>query len=236
MVPVDVKARDVVSVLQDLKPDVAFNALHGKWGGWLRLGGARDLQIPYTHSGVLASSLACTRKIQDSVPRRRHSGPGESRLSISISPAAPAPDGLALCTETRGRGSSVGVHIVDQGSNGRRRSFSNSGLSMATRLWPSASYLAANITCAVIGDVRLASSTSSSQPASTITAPNMRRRLATHIARRYSEGCLPALPALCVAAHRALGCRGVTRADFRYDDTSGRTANSFLSRSTPSPA
>ncbi len=59
VVPIDVTRERVVSILQDLRPDVAFNALHGKWGeDGCASAILETLQIPYTHSGVLASSLA----------------------------------------------------------------------------------------------------------------------------------------------------------------------------------
>ena len=59
VVPVDVQRETVVPVLQEMKPDVAFNALHGKWGeDGCCAAILETLQIPYTHSGVLASSLA----------------------------------------------------------------------------------------------------------------------------------------------------------------------------------
>src|SRR5712691_6069073 len=59
VVPIDVTRDKIVAILQDLKPDVAFNALHGKWGeDGCCAAILETLQIPYTHSGVLASSLA----------------------------------------------------------------------------------------------------------------------------------------------------------------------------------
>ena len=61
---VDVKRETIHSVLMDMKPDVAFNALHGKWGEG---GGAsamlETLRIPYTHSGILASSVALNKEM-----------------------------------------------------------------------------------------------------------------------------------------------------------------------------
>ena len=55
--------RDVASVLSELKPDVAFNALHGPFGEDGTIQGILEyLSIPYTHSGVLASALAMNKK------------------------------------------------------------------------------------------------------------------------------------------------------------------------------
>ena len=69
-VPIDVKRESVVADLQRVKPDVAFNALHGKWGeDGCCAAILETLQIPYTHSGVLASSLAMHKEKSKTVFR-----------------------------------------------------------------------------------------------------------------------------------------------------------------------
>ena len=59
VIPIDVKRETIASVLMDMRPDVIFNALHGKWGEDGTASALFEtLNIPYTHSGVLASALA----------------------------------------------------------------------------------------------------------------------------------------------------------------------------------
>ena len=63
VIMVDVKRETIHGVLMDMKPDVAFNALHGKWGEDGNASAMLEtLQIPYTHSGVLASALPCIKR------------------------------------------------------------------------------------------------------------------------------------------------------------------------------
>ena len=99
--PIDVKRETIFSVLQDLRPDVAFNALHGKWGeDGCAAALLETLQIPYTHSGVLASSLAMHKeKSKHLFHEAGHSGCRKS-AGRNRSGRYPASHGAALCVET----------------------------------------------------------------------------------------------------------------------------------------
>jgi D-alanine-D-alanine ligase len=223
VVPIDVKRETVVSVLQDLKPDVAFNALHGKWGeDGCASAVLETLQIAYTHSGVLASSLAMHKEKSKTLFRASGIPVAESRLVDLEFAATQHPMPLPYVLKPVDEGSSVGVHIVDQSSNGpaaiilEQRALYGDKV-MAERFIPGR-----ELTCAVIGDVALG--------VIDIIADSRFYDYRAKYAPGGSQHILPAdIPKdvyrrcqqYALAAHWALGCRGVSRADFRYDDTQG---------------
>ena len=98
--PIDVKRETIFSVLQDLQPDVAFNALHGKWGeDGCASALLETLQIPYTHSGVLASSLAMHKEKSKHLFHEAGIPVAESVLVEIEVAATPASHGAALRVE-----------------------------------------------------------------------------------------------------------------------------------------
>ena len=119
VVPIDVTRERIVSILQDLQPDVAFNALHGHWGeDGCASAVLETLRIPYTHSGVLASSLAMHKEKSKILFRAAGIPVAESRLVELESAAAQHPMTPPYVLKPVAEGSSVGVHIVTQSSNG----------------------------------------------------------------------------------------------------------------------
>jgi len=218
--------RDLGSKLQELKPDVCFNALHGKFGedgcvqGLLEL-----LGIPYTHSGVLASALAMHKERAKDIMKLSGVPVADATLvtrgeALEKHVMAP-PYVVKPVTE----GSSVGVVIVPRGAERPPNSIAAGGpldqIVMVER------YIAGReITCAVIGDF----------VTDIIEIVPLRGLPFYDYEAKYAPGGskheLPAqlLPdvyqsvrSLTLRAHQALGCRGVSRADFRYDDTAGGT-------------
>ena len=110
--------RDLATVLTDLKPDVVFNALHGRWGEDGAVQGILEvLQIPYTHSGVMASSVAMhkptAKQVFEAVGIRCSTGKVVTRDAFREGDPLPAPYVIKPLNE----GSSVGVHIVLEGEN-----------------------------------------------------------------------------------------------------------------------
>jgi D-alanine-D-alanine ligase len=223
VVPIDVKRETVVSVLQELKPDVAFNALHGKWGeDGCASAVFETLQIPYTHSGVLASSLAMHKEKSKTLFRAAGIPVAESRLVDLELAATQHPMPLPYVLKPVDEGSSVGVHIVDQSSNGpasiilEQRAVYGDKV-MAERFIPGR-----ELTCAVMGDVALG-----------VIDIISDARFYDYRAKYAPGGSRHILPAdipndvyrrcqqCAIKAHRVLGCRGVSRADFRYNDTEG---------------
>jgi len=219
---IDVKADTIAAVLQDMKPDVAFNALHGKWGeDGCASALLETLQIPYTHSGVLASSVAMHKEMSKTMFRSVGIPCAEGKMVPIEQAAAAHPMALPYVIKPVAEGSSVGVHIVDRKSNGpvsvlleQRHIFGDDV--MVERFIPGR-----ELTCAVMGGVALG-----------VTEIVPADHEFYDYESKYAEGgSIHVLPApinkdvyrrcqtYALRAHMALGCRGVTRSDFRYDDT-----------------
>ncbi|MCX7349136.1 MAG: D-alanine--D-alanine ligase, partial [Alphaproteobacteria bacterium] len=117
-VPIDVRREPIVADLLRLKPDVAFNALHGKWGeDGCCAAILETLQISYTHSGVLASSLAM-HKEKSKIMFRAAGVPVADSLLVPLEDvAAGHPMKPPYVVKPVAEGSSVGVHIVLEGAN-----------------------------------------------------------------------------------------------------------------------
>ncbi len=222
VVPIDVQRERIVSILQDLKPDVAFNALHGKWGeDGCCAAVLETLQIPYTHSGVLASSLAMHKEKSKIIFREAGIPVAESKLVDLETVAASHPMPAPYVVKPVAEGSSVGVHIVLSSSNGpasmvleQKEIFGEQA--MVERFIPGK-----ELTCAVVGDVALGvidivSNASSWYDYKSKYAPGGSKHiLPADIPKDVYRKCQQ----YALMAHKALGCRGVSRADFRYNDT-----------------
>ncbi len=215
--------RDVGALLGGLtpRPDVVFNALHGRYGEDGCIQGVLEiLAIPYTHSGVLASALAmdkptAKRLFEDAgIPCAAHCI--ADREDVVSGDVMPRPYVVKPLNE----GSSVGVHIVFEGAD--PPALSADGWAFGDRVMVERYVAGREITVAVMGDRALG-----------VTELQPRNGFYDYQAK-YTEGrtthLVPApLPpevyqqALdnALAAHRTLGCRGVTRSDMRYDDTGG---------------
>ncbi|HSI41452.1 MAG TPA: D-alanine--D-alanine ligase [Xanthobacteraceae bacterium] len=215
--------RDIAQVLAELKPDVALNALHGRPGEDGMLQSVLEiLRIPYSHSGVLASALAMD-KAQAKIVLAAAGVPVPEGRVVSRAEAArghvlPRPYVLKPVSE----GSSVGVFIVTTEHEHppqelTRADWPHGGLLLAERYIPGK-----ELTCAVMGDRALG-----------VTEIVSAVRFYDYEAKYAPGGSIHIIPAkilpdvyqkiemLTLTAHRALGCRGVTRADFRFDDSIG---------------
>lgn len=224
VVPVDVQRDTVVATLQELKPDVAFNALHGKWGEDGCCAAIMEtLRIPYTHSGVLASSLAMHKEKSKAIFRAAGLPVAESRLVPLEEVAGRHPMPLPYVVKPVAEGSSVGVHIVLESANGpvlavleERAIFGSHA--MVERFVPGK-----ELTCAVIGDrplgvIDIVSKSSSWYDYKAKYAPGGSQHI---LPARIPAAIYKHCQDYALAAHRALGCRGVSRADFRYDGRPG---------------
>lgn len=212
---------DLSDVLQNLKPDVAFNALHGQWGEDGCVQGLLEvLQIPYTHSGVLASSLA-----MDKERAKVHFAQVGIKCAVSlVAPKEEAQNTHLMeppyVIKPVAQGSSVGVFMVRKGDNRPPEALSDPKWTLGDEVMVEEFIAGRELTVAVMGDRALA-----------VTEIDPRASFYDYESK-YEEGgsehVLPAdLPKETYAqaldqahkAHRVLGCRGVTRTDFRYDDT-----------------
>lgn len=223
--------RDVTAQLQAVRPDVAFNALHGKWGedGCVQ-GILETLQIPYTHSGVLASSLAMHKAKAKEIFAAAGLPVAESVLTTAPEAARTHLMAPPYVIKPDAEGSSVGVHIVPVGANQPPQDILNDPAFAADKVLVERYIAGRELTCAVRGDEALG-------VIDIIADTGVFYDYAAKYAPGGSRHILPAdLPAdiyrrvqeISLAAHRALGCRGVSRADFRFDDTPGGTGELII--------
>jgi len=212
--------RDLAQVLTELKPDVCFNALHGAWGedGCVQ-GVLETLAIPYTHSGVLASALAMDKaKAKAVLAAAGVEVPGGGlfdRFEVARRHVLPPP----YVVKPNAEGSSVGVFLVFEGANGPPQEV----------VAPSWTFGEAVMVEPYIAGRELAAGVMDGK-GMTVTEIIPRTGFYDYEAKYGEDGsvhvCPAELPAdvveralkLAETAHAALGCRGVTRSDLRYDD------------------
>ena len=227
---IDAKRETITQVLADLKPDVIFNALHGKWGEDGKAAALFEtLGIPYTHSGVLASSLAMDKQRSKAIFKDVGIPLAESIVVPLEDAATRHPMPVPYVVKPVAEGSSFGVHIVDRTSNGpaagildERHIFGD--VAMVERFIPGR-----ELTCAVMGDVALGvidivSKGSFYDYDSKYAAGGSEHILPAQVPNEVYRRCQK----YALMAHRALGCRGVSRADFRYDDTNSEKGELIL--------
>lgn len=223
--------RDLPALLRALepRPDVIFNALHGVGGEDGTIQGVFEmLAIPYTHSGVLASALAMHKPSAKQLFARAGlpvvEGVVACRAALQERDPLPAP----FVVKPVNQGSTVGVRIVRIGDNAWREEIA--GWEFGDEILVERYIPGRELTVAVIGDRALG-------VCEIIPRSSSFYDYTAKYAPGGSDHLVPApLPprdyeyALDVAlrAHRALGCRGVSRADFRYDDTGGGEARLYL--------
>ena len=222
--------RDLPTLLRALEPcpDVIFNALHGIGGEDGTIQGVFEmLRIPYTHSGVLASSMAMHKPTAKSIFRAVGlpvvDGVVARLEELAVRDPIPAP----FVVKPTNQGSSVGVRIVRVNDNSWRDEVTGwcfGGELLVERFVPGR-----ELTVAVMGDRALG------------VCEIVPRGSFYDYTAKYTVGgsdhLTPApIPAevyeraldIALRAHRALGCRGVTRADLRYDDTTEELGGLYL--------
>jgi D-alanine-D-alanine ligase len=222
-VEIDAK-NDVARDLAEASPGAVFNALHGRWGedgcvqGLLEL-----LRIPYTHSGVLASALAMHKEHAKDVFRAAGLPVATSivveRREASLRHAMEPPYVVKPVNE----GSSVGVFIIRKGDNRPPGELGSESWSLGEMVMVEEFVPGRELTVAVMGERALG-----------VTEIVPRTAFYDYEAKYAPGGSDHVLPAriperfaeeakdIAIRAHKALGCRGVSRADFRFDDTANQ--------------
>jgi D-alanine-D-alanine ligase len=209
--------------LAAVQPDVCFNALHGRWGEDGCVQGLLELMgIPYTHSGVLASALAMHKERAKEVMRAAGipvaDGKVVSRAEAARAHVLPRPYVLKPVTE----GSSVGVFIVRKDHAHPPQQLNDPGWSYGEELLAERFIPGRELTCAVMGERTLG--VTEIIPAEALGFYNYESKYAPGGSRHVvpapvSPNVYELVQKLTLMAHKALGCRGVSRADFRFDDT-----------------
>lgn len=211
--------RDVGEVLARLRPDVAFNALHGEWGedGCVQ-GVLETVGVPYTHSGVLASALAMDKQKAKAVLAAAGvvvpGGGLFDRFEAARDHVMPPP----YVVKPNAQGSSVGVFLVFEGANGPPRELAQSSWTFGEEVLIEPYIPGKELAVAVMGDKALS-----------VTEIVPATGFYDYEAKYGEGGSMHVVPAAlpqhifdkalrqAELAHAALGCRGLTRSDFRYD-------------------
>lgn len=220
--------RDIADVLSKDRPDVAFNALHGPFGEDGCIQGILEvLDIPYTHSGVMASALAMN-KIKAKAVMAAAGVPVTDHLLINRHrvgqehPMAPP-----YVIKPVNEGSSFGVLIVKEDQPHPPQELTRADWSYPDELMCENYIAGRELTCAVMGDRALG----------VIDIVPEGHSFYDYDAKYLEGGSKHILPAnispfvyqkvqtLSVKAHQALGCRGVSRADFRFDEREDGTGD-----------
>lgn len=211
--------RDMGALLTrlDPKPDAVFNALHGRFGEDGCVQGLLDiLDIPYTHSGLMSSALAMDKAMAKSV----FEAAGINVAEHVIATAEEVHQGRVMeppyVIKPVNEGSSVGVHIVREGDN--RIQLDDAGWSSSDKVMVEKYIPGREFTTTVMGGRALA-----------VTEITTSRGFYDYDAKYADGGSIHVVPAevekevydecmrIAVVAYEALGCRGLARADFRYD-------------------
>lgn len=217
--------RDVYARLVETDPDIVFNALHGEWGEDGKVQGVLEhFGRPYTHSGVLASALAMDKQKTKAVLRLEGLDCPDGVICDRFEAARSHVMAPPYVAKPNAQGSSIGVLIVPEGAN-------RPPAELASDDWPYGDEVlierfipGRELTVAVMDDRALA-----------VTEITPKTAFYDYEAKYADGGSVHALPAdipdavaqeamrAALVAHRALGCRGLTRSDFRWDqDGDGR--------------
>jgi D-alanine-D-alanine ligase len=212
--------RDLAQVLTELKPDVCFNALHGAWGedGCVQ-GILETLAIPYTHSGVLASALAMDKAKSKAVLAAAGVTVPGGGLFNRFEAARAHVMAPPYVVKPNAEGSSVGVFLVFEGANSPPQEIVAPDWTYGEEVMIEP-YIAGKELAVGVMDGK----------AMTVTDIIPRTGFYDYEAKYGEGGSRHVVPAdipkhafekalkLSEMAHAALGCRGVTRSDLRYDD------------------
>ena len=225
---------DLVARLNEIKPDVVFNALHGRWGEDGCVQGILEwLGIPYTHSGVLASALAMDKQRS----KEAFKAAGLPVVDSVIAPRDEAATRHVLeppyVVKPNNEGSSVGVYIVHESANAPPKlSADMPDLVMVETYAPGR-----ELTTTVVGG-------EDTDPGAASVTEIIVDGWYDYDAKYKPGGSSHVIPAdvpadiydLCMdyalRAHRALGCRGVSRTDFRWDESRGADGLILLETNT----
>lgn len=211
--------RDLAAQIVAAKPDVVFNALHGRWGEDGCVQGILEvLGIPYTHSGVLASSLAMDKERAKGVFAAAGVPVMESRLVTRAEVEAGHPMDPPYVVKPYNEGSSVGIYIVQDGANGPAKLDGHAPETLMVEKYAPGR----EMTVSVMGDRALSvtdivSSSGWYDYDAKYKAGGSHHVVPADIPVEIFDACMR----LAVECHDALGCRGVSRTDFRWDDTRG---------------
>ncbi|MCF6368234.1 D-alanine--D-alanine ligase [Rhizobium halophilum] len=214
-------SRDVAAMLAELRPDVAFNALHGPYGEDGTIQGILEyLQIPYTHSGVLASALSMDKEQAKHVAQAAGIPVAEARVMSRFDIGNEHPIEPPYVVKPVREGSSFGVVIVKQDQSHPPQILASGEWRYGDEVMVERYVYGRELTCGVMGGEALGVT-------EVVPAGDTFYDYDAKYAEGGSRHVIPAqispdvyqkIQSYALKAHQAMGCRGVSRSDFRYDD------------------
>jgi len=220
--------RDIRRLIDALTPapDAVFNALHGRDGEDGKIQGLLDMMgVPYTHSGVLASAIAMNKQIAKTLFGARGIPCPEGRIMPIDQIGTDASFEPPYVMKPNDEGSSVGVHIIRPGDNrvpAEDWRFGDSAL--VERYIPGRELTVVVMGDRAIGVTELRPNNGFYDYNAKYTDGQTVHLCPAPVPEQISEQAME----YALTAHRALGCRGVSRADFRYDDTKGEPGQLYM--------
>ncbi len=220
---------DLVTQLQEIKPDVVFNALHGRWGEDGCVQGLLEwLRIPYTHSGVLASALAMDKTRSKAAYRAAGLPVVESVIATKAEVMAAHVLPPPYVVKPNNEGSSVGIYLVMEAANTPPQLSEE----MPDEVMVETYAPGRELTVTVMGDRALCVTdiiTEGWYDYHAKYAPGgSRHELPADLPEEITALCLD----YALKAHDALGCRGLSRTDFRWDAARGAEGLVLLETNT----
>ena len=213
---------DLVERLREAKPDAVFNALHGRWGEDGCVQGLLEwLHLPYTHSGVTASAIAMDKMKAKAVFLAEGLPMAESLLAAPQAIVDAHAMEPPYVVKPYNEGSSVGIHIVAAGANSPPRI----DVSDAPPLLMVERYVAGRELTVAVQDGEPLAVTEIIADGwydydAKYKAGGSRHEVPARLPESVARDCMD----IAARAHAALGCRGISRADLRFDDGTGELA------------
>ena len=227
-------ADDLPSQLRAVKPDAVFNALHGRFGEDGTVQGILEwMRLPYTHSGVLASALAMHKERTKDIYRAAGLPVVKSIVCDRRLAGARHMMEPPYVVKPVNEGSSVGIFIIRKGDNRPPAALGADDWNLSSEMMVEEFVPGRELTVSVMGEKPLC-----------VTEIMTDLEFYDYEAKYAPGGSQHVLPAqvpdsvvkdcmeMSVIAHKALGCRGVSRTDFRYDDTTNRPRLILLETNT----
>jgi D-alanine-D-alanine ligase len=227
-------ADDLQSQLRAARPDAVFNALHGRFGEDGTVQGILEwMRLPYTHSGVLASALAMHKERTKDIYRAAGLPVVKSIVCDRKEAGARHMMEPPYVVKPVNEGSSVGIFIIRKGDNRPPAALGAEDWNLSSEMMVEEFVPGRELTVSVMGDRPLC-----------VTEITTTLEFYDYEAKYAPGGSKHVLPAqvpdsvardcmeMSVIAHKALGCRGVSRTDFRYDDTTDKPRLILLETNT----
>ncbi|OAP47551.1 D-alanine--D-alanine ligase [Sinorhizobium americanum] len=213
--------REVAAVLAELRPEVVFNALHGPFGEDGTIQGILEyLEIPYTHSGVLASALAMDKAQAKHVAKAAGIPVADALIMDRRDFGNAHPMKPPYVVKPVREGSSFGVVIVKEDQSHPPQVITSSEWRYGDRVMVERYIAGRELTCGVMGDVALGVTEIIPQGHAFYDYDSKYVKGGSRhvIPAQISPNIYQKIQSLAVKAHQAIGCRGVSRSDFRFDD------------------